>query len=159
MTGISPARKTGGRSPRTDTRSKAEKKLGWGVPKRRKRRRKESIGETGSGAGNLLDQDDDLDLPAEEREESRQQQQWITKKMASAAAASFEASRSFLPEGFDKETLIVSEIYPIDTLIPPSTREQGAHIETLLRACSRRWLRVVGCDVTATYAAAVAFSD
>lgn len=51
---------------------------------------------------------------------------------ASAAAASFEASRSFLPEGFDKETLIVSEIYPINTLIPPSTREQGAHIETLL---------------------------
>ena len=43
--------------------------------------------------------------------------------MAAKTADAFEQSRSFLPKGFDAETTALAEIYPIDSLIPPSARK------------------------------------
>ncbi len=43
--------------------------------------------------------------------------------MAAKTADAFEQSRSFLPKGFDPETTTLKDIYPIDSLIPPSARQ------------------------------------
>ena len=42
---------------------------------------------------------------------------------ASKAAEAYEQSRAFLPQGFDQETNQLSEVYPIETLIPTSARK------------------------------------
>jgi hypothetical protein len=43
--------------------------------------------------------------------------------MAAKTADAFEQSRSFVPKGFDPETATLADIYPIDSLIPPSARK------------------------------------
>ena len=42
---------------------------------------------------------------------------------AAKAAEAYEQSRAFLPQGFDVETNVLADIYPIETLIPNSARK------------------------------------
>jgi GTP cyclohydrolase II len=46
-----------------------------------------------------------------------------SESVASKAAEEFEQARSFLPKGYDLETNKEADVYPIDSIIPPSARK------------------------------------